>query len=67
LTGLVKSVGAYDAAVAAQVAGLFHPHHGNLLKSNNAEVWRQGDRSVKTGFVRFLNAWRKSEQAKVKN
>ncbi len=67
LTGLVKTVGDYDEAVAVQAAGIFHPQYGNLLKNDNAAVWREGARQVKTGFVRFLNAWRKSERAKIEN
>lgn len=65
LKSLVAALADYDPAVAVQAAGLFHPTQGNLLSEESRMIWGKGSEVVRRGFVRFLKAWKESEQARV--
>ncbi|MEE2643145.1 MAG: CehA/McbA family metallohydrolase [Planctomycetota bacterium] len=63
LETLVAQLASRDPAVAVQAASLWQRDHGNLLAGDQAETWRAGGESVRRGFTRYLEAWRKSEAA----
>ncbi|MCA9115026.1 MAG: hypothetical protein KDA79_08065, partial [Planctomycetaceae bacterium] len=63
LPDLLQHLAGYDAAVAAQAAGLYQQRHNSLQKPEARKLIDEAAAAVQLGFRDYLTAWRASQIA----
>jgi hypothetical protein len=61
---LVERLAAFDAAAAAQAAGLYHAAGGDLQSREFQNAMTSGPELVRSGFQSYFAAWRDTELAR---
>ena len=62
---LIEELADYDESVAVQAASLWQANHQSLLDESIQDPLRKAAPETKSGFFRYLTAWRASQQARL--
>ena len=64
---LLKALKKHDESVAIQAAGLWQRKHGSLLDERIQSQLQKASTQTKSGFFRYLSAWRTSQKSLLLN